>query len=63
MTWKVVSLDGYRLWKQGTQTLYLSKTGRIIGMKFLRWVIIEKRPLIAIILCLNVNTDAFVVNA
>ena len=36
--------------------------GKITGMKFLRWAISENRPLMAVILCLNPNTEARVVS-
>lgn len=59
---RIVSLEGYVSVTTLTHTWYCNRMGRITGMKFLRWAISENRPLMAVILCLNPNTEARVVS-
>lgn len=59
---RIVSLEGYASSATLTHTWYCSRMGKITGMKFLRWAISENRPLMAVILCLNPNTEARVVS-
>lgn len=59
---RIVSLEGYASATTLIHTWYCSRMGRITGMKFLRWAISENIPLMAVILCLNPNTEARVVS-